>query len=49
MLEGQRLMTEQTVVPGFEYEDHDFLTIERFEGLVTEEQRAEMEWLVRRK
>lgn len=38
----------QTVVPGFEYADHDFLAVEGFEGLVTQEQRRELEWLVRR-
>jgi hypothetical protein len=35
-------------VPGFEYEDHDFLTVEKFGGLVAEETRAELEWLVRK-
>ena len=38
----------QTVVPGFEYADHDFLTREGFEGLVKGEVRGELEWLVRR-
>ncbi|RMZ68326.1 DUF985 domain [Pyrenophora seminiperda CCB06] len=36
-----------TVVPGFELEDHDFLTMEKFKSLVTEEQAREMHWLVR--
>jgi hypothetical protein len=35
------------VVPGFEYSDHDFLTKEEFEGLVSEEQAKELGWLVR--
>jgi predicted cupin superfamily sugar epimerase len=38
----------QTVVPGFEYSDHDFLTREKFEELLTEAEREELEWLVRR-
>jgi predicted cupin superfamily sugar epimerase len=39
---------KQTVVPGFEYSDHDFLTREKFGELVTEEERKELEWLVRK-
>lgn len=42
------LFGAQTVVPGFEYVDHDFLTMRGFEDLVGEEQRKELEWLVRR-
>lgn len=38
----------QTVVPGFEYSDHDFLKEETFEKIVTEEQAEEMRWLVRK-
>jgi hypothetical protein len=36
------------VIPGFEYSDHDFLTVERFRELVTEGQAEELEWLVRK-
>jgi hypothetical protein len=36
------------VIPGFEYSDHDFLTMEKFKELVTEEQAEELEWLVRK-
>jgi predicted cupin superfamily sugar epimerase len=36
------------VVPGFEFSDHDFLTLDAFRGLVTVEQAEELEWLVRR-
>lgn len=36
------------MVPGFEYSDHDFLNEEKFGELVTEEQREELEWLVRK-
>ena len=35
-------------MPGFEYDDHDFLTEGRFRELVTEEQAGELEWLVRK-
>jgi predicted cupin superfamily sugar epimerase len=38
----------QTVVPGFEFSDHDFLPIETFGELITEEQQRELEWLIRR-
>lgn len=54
LLEGERdgrqepLLISETVVPGFEFKDHDFLTRERFEKLLGEEQRAELQWLVRR-
>jgi len=42
------LLISETVVPGFEFKDHDFLTLERFGRLLGEEQRSELEWLVRR-
>ncbi|KAI0577703.1 Zds-C multi-domain protein [Pyrenophora tritici-repentis] len=45
--EGRCLISE-TVIPGFEYSDHDFLTMEKLRGLVTEEQARELEWLVRK-
>ncbi|CAO2658312.1 Nn.00g060350.m01.CDS01 [Neocucurbitaria sp. VM-36] len=43
-----RLLISETVVPGFEYSDHDFLTMDRFRELVTDEQAKELEWLVRK-
>jgi predicted cupin superfamily sugar epimerase len=43
-----KLTGEQTVVPGFEYSDHDFLLIDKFRELLREEQIKELEWLVRR-
>ncbi|OAK96700.1 hypothetical protein IQ06DRAFT_282093 [Phaeosphaeriaceae sp. SRC1lsM3a] len=46
--EGDRLLISETVIPGFEYSDHDFLTEEVFGELVTEEQRGELGWLVRK-
>lgn len=42
------LLISETVVPGFEFTDHDFLGMEDFETLVTDEQRKELEWLVRK-
>ncbi|KAF2452855.1 RmlC-like cupin domain-containing protein [Lineolata rhizophorae] len=42
------LLISETVVPGFEYKDHDFLRKERLEEFVTPEQAEEMAWLVRR-
>jgi hypothetical protein len=38
----------KTVVPGFEYSDHDFLLPERLKELVTPEQVEEMAWMLRR-
>jgi predicted cupin superfamily sugar epimerase len=46
--EGTGCLISETVVPGFEYEDHDFLKMERFEALLTGEQVEEMGWMVRR-
>ena len=41
-------LISETVVPGFEFEDHDFLRLEGLRELVAEEQAGEMEWMVRR-
>ena len=46
--EGTGCLISETVVPGFEYEDHDFLKMERAEVLLTMEQLEEMGWMVRR-
>ncbi|CBX99010.1 similar to DUF985 domain-containing protein [Plenodomus lingam JN3] len=43
-----RLLISETVVPGFEYADHDFLTMGRLEQLLGEEQVRELGWLVRK-
>lgn len=43
-----RLLISETVVPGFEFSDHDFLTEENFRKLITKEQAKELEWLVRK-
>ncbi|KAF2098273.1 cupin domain-containing protein [Rhizodiscina lignyota] len=42
------LLISETVVPGFDYKDHDFCPMERFRQLVTEEQAKEMEWMIRK-
>lgn len=42
------LLISETVVPGFEYEDHDFMRPERMDALVTAEQRKQMYWMLRR-
>ncbi|KAI4828097.1 hypothetical protein E4T44_09860 [Aureobasidium sp. EXF-8845] len=42
------LLISETVVPGFEYSDHDFMRVERLEALVTKEQADEMRWMLRK-
>ncbi|KAK4549418.1 hypothetical protein LTR36_006415 [Oleoguttula mirabilis] len=42
------LFISETVVPGFEYEDHDFMRQERMKALVSREQAEEMGWMVRK-
>jgi uncharacterized protein len=42
------LLISETVVPGFEFSDHDFLNEDRFKVLLTEEQANEMEWMIRK-
>jgi len=38
----------QTVVPGFDFRDHDFLREDKFKKLVTPEQAEELSWLLRK-
>jgi uncharacterized protein len=45
---SEGLLISETVVPGFEYADHDFMRKERMEALVTKEQAEEMRWMLRR-
>jgi predicted cupin superfamily sugar epimerase len=45
--EGTGCLISETVVPGFEYEDHDFLKRERAEVLLSREQLEEMGWMLR--
>lgn len=42
------LLISETVVPGFEFADHDFMRKERLDALVTAEQAKEMGWMLRR-
>ncbi|TKA27348.1 hypothetical protein B0A50_04959 [Salinomyces thailandicus] len=45
---SEGLLISETVVPGFEFEDHDFLGRERLGALVGEERAGELGWMVRR-
>ncbi|GAB7366764.1 hypothetical protein MBLNU230_g0718t1 [Neophaeotheca triangularis] len=45
---GEGLLISETVVPGFEYEDHDFLSEGGMRELVGEDGVGELGWLVRR-
>lgn len=42
------LLISETVVPGFEFADHDFMKPERMDALVTRTQREEMDWMLRK-
>jgi predicted cupin superfamily sugar epimerase len=42
------LLISETVVPGFEYIDHEFLTVETSQALLTADTLAGLEWLVRK-
>lgn len=46
-LETDGLLITETVVPGFEYEDHEFLTHQGINKLLKEDQVRELDWLVR--
>lgn len=41
------LLISETVVPGFDYADHDFMTAEAMVDLLGDEERAELRWLLR--
>lgn len=45
--ENEGLLISETVVPGFEYTDHEFLTTERFQKLLPSETAEQLKWLVR--
>jgi predicted cupin superfamily sugar epimerase len=45
---GKGCLISETVIPGFEYADHDFMTAEELKRLVKEEQFAELAWLLRK-
>jgi predicted cupin superfamily sugar epimerase len=46
--QSEGCLISETVVPGFEYTDHDFMRMERAEALLTQEQLEEMMWMVRK-
>lgn len=52
--DSEGLLISETVVPGFEFCDHDFLTMDGakgekgLKGLVGEARAAELEWLLRK-
>ncbi|KAI9712813.1 MAG: hypothetical protein M1820_001435 [Bogoriella megaspora] len=46
--DSEGLLISETVVPGFEYEDHDFMKQSRLERLVTAGQAKELQWLMRK-
>lgn len=46
--ESEGCLISETVVPGFEYEDHDFMKRERMEALLTQEQVDEVGWMLRK-
>ncbi|KAI9702343.1 MAG: hypothetical protein M1836_000822 [Candelina mexicana] len=39
------LLISETVIPGFEYSEHDFMTPEAFDSLIAPAQRDELSWL----
>jgi len=43
---GGGLLISETVVPGFEFFDHDFLGREELVRLLGEERSRELQWLV---
>ncbi|CAK4031193.1 related to DUF985 domain [Lecanosticta acicola] len=45
---SEGLLISETVVPGFEMTDHDFLKEDRFRILLTEEQVHETSWMLRK-
>ncbi|KIX03640.1 uncharacterized protein Z518_07193 [Rhinocladiella mackenziei CBS 650.93] len=44
----QGLLISETVVPGFEYMDHDFMTAEAMVDLLSPEKREELKWLLKK-
>lgn len=45
--ENAGMLISETVVPGFEYADHEFLSKDVVKNLVSEEMAKELDWLVR--
>ncbi|MCJ1393543.1 hypothetical protein MMC18_006418 [Xylographa bjoerkii] len=44
--ESEGLLISETVVPGFEFRDHEFLPADALHNLVTAEQENELRWLL---
>ena len=44
--ESQGLLISETVVPGFEFCDHDFLSPEGLRDIVSPEKAEELKWLL---
>ncbi len=44
--ESQGLLISETVIPGFEFCDHDFLSSTGLKELLGEEQAKELSWLL---
>ena len=45
---SEGLLISETVVPGFEFCDHDFLSLKGLHDLLGEEKAKPLEWLVRK-
>lgn len=45
--DSEGLLISETVVPGFDFRDHDFLKASKMAQLVTPEQSEELQWLLR--
>lgn len=44
---SEGLLISETVIPGFDFRDHDFLQRRALSDLVTAEQATELDWLIR--
>jgi hypothetical protein len=45
---SEGLLISETVVPGFEYTDHDFMSRKRLHALVTPDEAQTLEWMLRK-
>lgn len=45
---SEGLLISETVVPGFEYTDHDFMTRERLQALVTQDEAKLLDWMLKK-
>ncbi|KZF26177.1 DUF985 domain-containing protein [Xylona heveae TC161] len=46
--DSEGLLISETVIPGFEYSDHDFMVPEQLSELVTPEEAEQLSWLLRK-